>query len=590
MGEKRRESWGSSLGFILAAAGSAVGLGNIWKFPYVAGENGGGLFVLIYLVCVALVGIPIMMAEIMVGRAAQRQPVAAFHRLAGRKTGWAAVGWLGVVCGFVILSFYIVVAGWTMDYTLKSLINFQEPIYDEARQTELSYVAATPLDEMRESVALRRATRAAREPVARLMDDLHPQYARLSQQFDAAVAAAPDAAVAEQALLQDEAMATAVAASRAVEKKIEARRATLLEEARIEVAALPDAEVRTAAGTVARRAHILKRTTEVFEAVATDGWTCTFWAALFMLICILIVGGGVSGGIERACGVLMPTLFVMILGMVIYAAFRPGFGEALRFVFRPDIHKLKPSGVLEALGHAFFTLSLGMGAMITYGSYQRKKEGLFRESVAIALLDTGVALLACLMIYPVVFSFGQEPTAGPGLVFMSMPLAFAEIGNGGMLLSVVFFLLVTLAALTSAISLLEVVVSYFIDEHGWARHKAGWILGGVVFAFGIPSAFAMDKGFMMKGWKPSFGHNFFDTMDTLATNWMMPLGGLLIAIYAGWVMPKHLRDAEIADSHPWLRMLWLSLCRVVAPALVLLVLLQKAGFIDVDLFFSRPPV
>ncbi len=587
MSGKNRESWGSSLGFILAAAGSAVGLGNIWKFPYVAGQNGGGLFVLIYLLCIALVGVPIMMAEIMVGRAAQQQPVAAFHRLAGRKTGWAAVGWMGVICGFVILSFYIVVAGWTMDYTLKSVINYQKPIYEEAQQKELNYVADTSEADMRETVASARAARASKEPVSFLMGDLHPTHRKLYEQFKIAVGEATDAVSAEAALLAEPRMAEAVTAGRAVDLKAELLRATILEEQRAVVADIPLGQLRDEAGTLIRRKHILARTTEAFLAMASDGWTCTFWAALFLLLCILIVGGGISGGIERACGVLMPTLFILILGMVVYGAFKPGFGEAVRFVFRPDVHKLRPSGVLEALGHAFFTLSLGMGAMITYGSYQRKKEGLFKESLAIALLDTGVALLACLMIFPVVFSFGQEPSAGPGLVFMSMPLAFAEIGQGGMLLSVLFFFLLTVAALTSAISLFEVVASYFIDEHEWPRHKAAWMLGGVVLAFGIPSAFAMDTGFLMSGWEPSFGHNFFDTMDYLASNWMLPLGGLFIAIYAGWVMPRHLRDAEIADSHPWVRVLWLLLCRFVSPALVLIVLLQKAGFIDADAIFHH---
>jgi NSS family neurotransmitter:Na+ symporter len=278
----------------------------------------------------------------------------------------------------------------------------------------------------------------------------------------------------------------------------------------------------------------------------------------------------------------MPLLLILMVAMVVFGAFKPGFKEAVSFVFKPDIHKLRPSGVLEALGHAFFTLSLGMGAMITYGSYQNTKRNLFGQSVAIAGLDTLIALLACLMIFPIVLSYGQEPGAGPGLVFMSMPVAFAEIGQGGLLLSAMFFGLVAIAALTSAISLLEVVVSYFIDARGWTRAKATWVLGGVTFLFGLPSAFASDARMLMTGWTPSFGENFFDTMDYLSSNWMLPLGGLLIALYAGWALPKRYRDAEFEGAHPLMAVGWLALVRFVAPVLVVIVLLQKAGFINAD--------
>ena len=579
---EKRESWGSSLGFVLAAAGSAVGLGNIWKFPYVAGQNGGGIFVLIYLFCIVLVGMPIMMAEIMIGRAAQRQPVAAFHAMEGKRTAWAGVGWLGVICGFVILSYYIVVAGWTMDYTLKSIVNFTQPVYKEAAQAALTYRASTPVEEMRETLAAERARRAVSQEVSQIRGVVRPSVRRRFAQYEKAVADAPDAAAASAVLLKDDGIREARDDVLKLEVEVAVAKRKSLIEAKVHYGGIPDAAIRKLAETSKRRALIFEHFQRIFVSMATDGWTCTFWAALFMLICILIVGAGIGGGIERACKILMPMLFGLILLMVVYNMFRPGFSEALAFVFKPDVHALKPSGVLEALGHAFFTLSLGMGAMITYGSYQRKKSGLAGESAAIALLDTGVALLACLMIYPVVFSVGQEPSAGPGLVFMSMPVAFAEIGRGGMLLSVLFFFLVTVAALTSAISLLEVVASYFMDERGWHRRKAAWVLGGVVFGFGIPSAFAMDKLFAMKGWEPSYGINFFDTMDYLASNWLLPVGGMLVAIYAGWFMPKRLRDAELQDASFLTSKGWLWLCRVVAPLLVLLVLAQKGGFLDAD--------
>ena len=200
----------------------------------------------------------------------------------------------------------------------------------------------------------------------------------------------------------------------------------------------------------------------------------------------------------------------------------------------------------------------------------------------IALLDTAIALLACLMIFPITFTYGQEPSQGPGLVFMSMPLAFAEIGKGGILLAILFFGLVVFAAITSAISLLEVVASYFIDQWGWSRMRSAWTFGAIIFAFAIPSAFAMDPDFVMTGWEASMGRNFFDTMDYLASNWLLPLGGLFIAIYAGWAMPKRIRDVELEGVGAALVGGWLVLIKFIAPILVIVVLAQKVGILDAD--------
>lgn len=585
MSEGNRAHWGTRIGFILAAAGSAIGLGNIWKFPYICGENGGGLFVLIYLFCIVLVGVPIMMAEIMIGRAAQKQPVAAFHALQGQRTGWAAVGWLGVITGFVILSYYIVVAGWTMDYTLKSIANFTEPIHEHAVQEAMKYRATTDVEDMRAALVSRNAERAARPRLDLLRRQVPPSVWRGYEQYNAALQAAGGGRVASEALLQDKELRAKVEEAREYEPQMREIRQETKAAAEAYYEGLPDDQVRAEAEILKRRSLTFDGVQSAFMALATDGWTVSFWAALFMLICILIVAGGISSGIERTCRVLMPVLFVLILTMVVYGALTDGFRAAVAFVFKPDIHKLQPSGVLEALGHAFFTLSLGMGAMITYGSYQASKKGLVGESLAIAVLDTLIALLACLMIFPIVFSYGQEAGAGPGLVFMSMPLAFAEIGRGGMLISVVFFALVTLAALTSAISLLEVVVSYFIDERRWSRVRATWIMGGVILAFGIPAAFSLDPKFVMTGWEPGYGKNFFDTMDYLASNWMLPLGGMFIAVYAGWVMPRKYQEAEFEGSSKLVFALWLFLVRFVAPLLVVLILLQKGGFIDADEIF-----
>ncbi len=577
-----RAHWKSRFGFILAAAGSAIGLGNIWKFPYITGENGGGWFVLIYLACILLVGLPIMVAEIMIGRAAQKQPVGAFETLQEGKTAWGAIGWMGVAAGFIILSYYAVVAGWAMDYTLKSMANYTGPVHAEAQLEAAKYIASTDVDEMRTVLTTHLGEREAKDDVVAIRQTVKPSVWKDYDRFKAAMAEAPDKDVARERLLLDPTVKEHVETAEALDEEIEAAKASAMEEAQSYYAGHDDDSIIREAETSKRREITFNKVQETFLTTATDGWTASLWTALFMCLTIIIVAGGVSAGIERTCQILMPLLFALICVMVVYGMFQPGFGQTIDFVFKPDLTKLKPSGVLEALGHAFFTLSLGMGAMITYGSYQQSKTGLFKQSLLIAGLDTAIALLACLMIYPIVFSYGQEPDAGPGLVFMSMPLAFAEIGTGGMLLAIIFFGLLVFAALTSAISLLEVVASYFIDQKGWTRPRAAWTLGGVILLFGLPSAFSLDGDFMMTGWEPSFGKNFFDTMDYLASNWMLPMGGLFIALYAGWVMPRKMQIAEVEDSSSLLFQGWLLLVRFVAPALVILVLMQKVGILDAD--------
>jgi len=588
---QQRAQWGTRVGFVLAAVGSAVGLGNIWKFPYITGENGGGLFVLIYLGCIALVGLPIMMAEIMIGRAAQKQPVAAFHALQGKRTPWASVGWLGVAAGFIILSFYVVVAGWAADYTLKSVINFAEPVHQRASASAREHVAFADVDALREELAERRSQRTARRDIERIRREAPFSAWRDQEAWDAlrAAAAADDETEAEalrRMILLHPRMEESLALTEPLLQRIADRQEHALTDARTHYADQSDELILHDAEDIFRREALADEIGARFGALAGDGWTSMFWATLTMFVIILIVSGGISAGIERACGLLMPILFVLILTMCAYNIFQPGFAEAMSFVFKPDPSRLKASGVLEALGHAFFTLSLGMGAMITYGSYQKTKDHLAGQSVAIAGLDTIIALLACMMMFPIVFSYGQEPSQGPGLVFVSMPLAFAEIGQGGMLLSIIFFGLLVFAALTSGISLLEVVASYFIDELEWSRRRAAWTIGLACLAFGALSAFSMDASFIMTGWERSSGVSFFDAMDYLTSNWMLPLGGLLIAIYAGWIMPRRLQEAEVQGLNPLFFRGWLVLIRFVAPILVVIVLLQKVGILDVNELFG----
>ncbi len=457
-----REHWGSRIGFVLAAAGSAVGLGNIWKFPYITGENGGGLFVLIYLFCIAMVGIPIMIAEVIIGRASQKSPVGAFASLAGKDSNWKLVGWFGVASGFVILSYYSVVAGWTLNYTFMSLTNFFE--------------------------------------------------GKSAQEIGS-----------------------------------------------------------------------------LFDTLYTAGGMNLFWHAVFMLITIGVVISGVKAGIEKWNRFLMPLLILIFIILAIASIFLEGWTEAFKFVFFPDFSRLKASGVLEALGHAFFTLSLGMGAMLTYGSYLEKKSDIVSSSLLVSLLDTGVALLACMVMFPIIFTYGYDPEAGSGLVFKTLPIIFSKIGPGGMLISFVFFLLLVFAALSSTVSLLEVVTSYFIDEKNWTRRKATLITGGAIFLFGIPSALAGSR-LIFPEWESMYGKNFFDTFDYLASNWMLPLGGLFISIYAGWVMDPRLRQTEFESGSIWISSwwykVWLLFLKFVAPIAVFLVILQRVGLIDIDRIYE----
>lgn len=400
--ERVRENWNTKIGFILAATGSAIGLGNIWKFPYITGDYGGGAFVLVYLACVVIIGLPLMMAEIIIGRRAKRNPVGAYKALHHEKTPWQITGWAGVISGFMILSFYSVVAGWALAYIFKAIRGF------EGTATEI----------------------------------------------------------------QDQ-----------------------------------------------------------FGALAGSAGDSIFWHTIFMAITIAIVMGGVRAGIERWSKILMPTLFSLLLGLMCYGLFfTSGGGQALEFLFKPDFSKLTGEGILSALGHSFFTLSLGMGAMLTYGSYMKSDRAITRDAIIISFLDTLIALMAGIAIFSLVFHYGMEPGQSVGLIFQTLPVLFAELGPW---ISVPFFVLLTFAALTSAISLLEVVVSYFIDEKGWSRKVATLSMGGVIYLVGLACA-TPSLTLPFRGAETGI----FGIFDYVTTNYMLPLGGLLTCLFIAWVMKR----------------------------------------------------
>lgn len=449
----KRSHWGSRIGFILAAAGSAVGLGNIWKFPYVTGENGGGIFVVIYLACVVLVGLPVMIAEILMGRAAQSSPVGAFKSLAGGRSPWVGVGWLGVFASFVLLSYYSVVAGWSLHYTWLSISG---------------------------------------------------QLAGLGPE----------------------------------------------------------------------------KVAPVFGNLYGSAGTNLLWHLVFMGLAIAVVFGGVAKGVERWSRILMPALLIMMLVLLGKSLTLDGFGKAFHFLFGFHQDKFTAAGALEALGHSFFSLSLGMGAMITYGSYLRRQDDVVGASVTISALDTCIALGASLMLFPILFSYGMEPAAGPGLVFISVPIALSQM-PGTTFLATLFFALLVFAALTSAISMLEVATSYFIDQRGWQRRRAVVTAGLTIAAVGLPSALSGGTRLFGSGMEALVGKNWFDSLDYLVSNWMLPLGGLGIALFTAWRMNRQLRREEFLSGSRLRGFYksWLFLLKYPVPVAILLVFLKAVGLI-----------
>jgi len=457
-----RGQWSGKLGFIMAATGSAIGLGNLWKFPYITHENNGGAFVLVYIACVILIGVPIMMAELLIGRKTQLSPVGAFRVMAKGKPGnnlWQGVGFLGVLAGFTILSYYSVVAGWTIHYTWLALSG------------KLSQLAVDP-------------------------DALGAYFG---------------------------------------------------------------------------------------NDFLANGGQQVFYHVLFMGLTIGSVYFGVKRGIERVTKILMPTLFLILLVLLVYSSTTSGFGEALRFLFRPDFSTLTKGAILEALGHAFFTLSLGMGAMLTYGSYIGRDISLPKAALQISALDTLIALIACVIMFSIINTSGIEVKKSATILFTTIPTVLVKLPGAG-LLNALFYILIGFAALTSTISLLEVVSSYAIDELGWTRPRATLTMGLVITVFGVLNALSLGGNSTLSsinliGRQSTAG--VFGTMDYLASNWFLPVGGFLIALFTGWLLSPKLTRDELEEGHGVMKTFpgWLFLIRFAAPlavgAIIVSVILGK---------------
>ena len=440
----KRGKWGGRIGFILAAAGSAIGLGNIWKFPYITGVHGGGAFVLIYLLCILIVGLPIMIAEIYFGKISQKSPVGAFRHYEGESAiskKFYMVGWLSVVSSILVLSFYSVVAGWAWHYLYLSFKGFSGG----------------------------------------------------------------------------------------------------------------DKEV-----------------TSLFGQMYANPYIQIFWHTAMMAVTIWIISRGVSKGIEKASKILMPVLFIILMGLMFYALTLKGGMKAVKFMFYPDFSKIDAEGIIQALGHSFFTLSLGMGAMITYGSYLNKDVGIVKSGIIISVLDTVIALVAGVMIFSIVFSYDLEAASGPSLIFKTLPVIFAKM-PGGQIIAVLFFILLIFAALTSAISLLEVAVSYFVDEKNWSRKKATIVLGAGIYLLGILSAISSLK---------VMNETFLDFFDNITTKYFLPVGGLFtVLIFAYGV--DHKAKMEELGLNSFVYQLFNITVRFLTPALLIFIILNKMGVFKV---------
>ncbi|SDK16370.1 sodium-dependent transporter [Sediminibacillus albus] len=441
-----RESWASKLGFMLAAMGSAVGLGNIWRFSYVAGENGGGAFLILYLVSILIIGVPLLLAEVSIGRKAQSDVVGSYQKLAQGKP-WFMAGFLGVLGSLLILGFYSVVAGWSMYYFWNYLNGHFFTVPEEG------YGAA-------------------------------------------------------------------------------------------------------------------------FEVFTTSIGQPLFWHALFMVVTIAIVLTGVKKGIELANKIFMPTLAVLLIVLAGFSLSLEGAMEGMRFLFRPDWSVLSnPSVYIAALGQAFFSLSLGVGVMMTYGSYLSAHHKLPGATIGIGLMDTFFAIISGIVIFPAVFAFNIEPDSGPVLVFITLTDIFGQMPFGGYV-GILFFLSLSLAAVSSSVSLLEVPVAYLMRAASWSRKKSAVIIGFVIFLLGIGASLGMGA---LSGFTPIGERNIMDSMDYVASNILLPIGGLVMALFIGWYFSKKeaLHAADLTDSA--VGTVWYLIVKFLAPVLILVIFMNALG-------------
>ncbi len=449
-----RERFSSGFAVFFATLGSAVGLGNIWKFPYLVGAYGGGAFLFVYLLCILLVGLPVMISEFYIGRRTRKNAVGAFKQLRPGKA-WKYIGFMGIGSSYLIMFFYSCVAGWVYSYVFKALRGDFAAVTTESVKAQFGNAVVGPLPPL-------------------------------------------------------------------------------------------------------------------------------LWQIAVMVVVSIILISGVKKGIERVTKTLMPVLFILIIICDIRALTLPGAFQGLGFLFQVDFAKITPVVILTALGLAFFKLSLGMGTMITYGSYFTEDSNMIGNSMRVAISDTLVSVLAGIAIFPAVFSFGMEPGQGPGLLFMTIPLVFSKIPLGGVLL-VAFFVLASIAATTAMISLVEVPVAYFTEERGMSRRKSVIINALIIIAAGVLATLSADKSSLL-GQASVFGKSFFDLFDFISSNILLPAGGLLIALFVGYTVKKGELRKELSNdgslNNGRMIDIFSFILRYVTPVLLILVFLNSLGILE----------
>ena len=446
-----RGQWTSKFTFLMAAIGSAVGLGNIWRFPFLAGENGGSAFMLTFLISTLLMGMPVLIAELALGRMGGGSPIHSLRMIVRRNASpkfWNLIGILSSCCAFLILSYYCVIGGWSLRYLFIALSN---------------------------------------------------GFAAINNQQSA----------------------------------------------------------------------------DLFNNFTADPMSMTLWHTIYILVNALIVFGGLRNGIEKSVTILMPMLFLLLFALVIYATWMPGFERGFDFLFRPDFSKLSYVSILSAIGQSFFALSIGMGAMIMYGAYLDKDTNIPSCAFVITIADVLVAVMAGLAIFPLVFSFGLEPSAGPGLLFITLPIAFGQMGLGGVVFGVAFFLLVSIAAITSSISMVEVIVVRLEERFGFARLRATALVGAAAWFVGLSSVFSFNLwsdfhplaplGILTTG-------TIFTIIDSFCSNLLIPVTALLVCLYMGWVLARPVVVGALGTENAVLFAIWRGLLRFVAPVGVILIL------------------
>ncbi len=447
-----RATWGSRIGFIFAVAGSAIGLANIWRMPYLVGENGGAAFLAVYLLCLVFIGFPVFMAEMVIGRSTQTNPSGAFEKL-GRTKGWSLAGKMTILTGFIVSTFYSAVAAWILGYLFEAI-----------------------------------------------------------------------------------------------------------------------------AGNLTNFSHAEGAMAHYATLTGNPVWGLGFHF-LFLILCVFVLYSGVRGGIERGNKIMMPLLFLVLILLVIKGLTLPNAMEGIKFLLSPDWSELTPAAIVIALGQSFFTLSLGQGTMVTYGSYLNKNENLITNCFPVVIMDTVASLLAAVAVFSIVFAGGMKPDSGPGLIFHTLPMIFSQI-PGGYFVAVMFFFLVLLAALSSQISAMEPTIAYLIDEKGWKRHSSVAFVGFLVFLLGIPSAlsYSILKDYTL------FGMNFLDFISFFASSILIPLGGFMAVLLVGWRWGVHNALNELKsgadaffEKNSWLKTYFWFCFKYSAPILMIFVFLNALG-------------